>query len=58
MKVKELIDLLKSQDPEKEVLIQQGEDYDYMEVNSVTEKEVLMEDDWDESHKVVVIQYT
>lgn len=30
MKVKELIELLRQQDPEKEVMIQQGEEYDYV----------------------------
>ena len=40
MKVKELIELLKNQDPEKEVYIQQGEEYDYMEVHSVKEMEL------------------
>lgn len=37
MKVKELIDLLSKQDPEKEVMIQQGEEYDYMVAYTVKE---------------------
>jgi len=35
MKVKDLIEQLKKQDPEKDVMIQQGEEFDYMLVHSV-----------------------
>lgn len=59
MKVKELIELLINKDPEKEVFIQQGEEFDYMAVYSVKEKE-LIEDFTDndyETIKVVVIEY-
>ena len=60
MKVKELIEMLQKQDPEKEVFIQQGEEYDYMRVYSVREKELLdvdgIEED-DEVIKAVVIEY-
>ena len=59
MKVKELIELLSNKDPEKEVFIQQGEEFDYMAVYSVKEKK-LIEDFTDndyETIKVVVIEY-
>lgn len=59
MKVKELIELLQQQDPEKDVLIQQGEEYDYMTVYTVKEKDLIYtnSDDEDEEVTVVVIQY-
>ncbi len=41
MKVKELIEQLKQQDPEKEVLIQQGEEFDYMIAHSVRENDFV-----------------
>lgn len=41
MKVKDLAELLKKQDQEKEVLIQQGEEFDYMAVHSVRERTVF-----------------
>ena len=58
MKVKELMLLLIEHHPEREVLIQQGEAYDYMVAHSVQEKEVLIEDFGDKPQKVVVIKYT
>jgi hypothetical protein len=62
MKVKELIELLQGQDPEKEVFIQQGEEVDYMVVYSVREKELINDDEWSnddaEEIKAVVIEYT
>jgi hypothetical protein len=59
MKVKELIDQLKNQDPEKEVMIQQGYDWDYMTVHTVREEEILdMDGVNDEIIKAVVIEYT
>jgi hypothetical protein len=62
MKVKELIELLQQQDPEKEVFIQQGEEVDYMVVYSVRETELLDNDsiyeEETESIKAVVIEYT
>ena len=58
MKVKELIELLKKQDPEKPVMIQQGEEFDYMDVYSVKEQDVVHEDSDDDSPIVaVVIEY-
>lgn len=62
MKVKELIELLQKQDPEKNVLIQQGEEYDYMTVYSVKEMDLVdmdsdEDDDESESISSVVIQY-
>ena len=58
MKVKELIELLKKQDPEKPVMIQQGEEFDYMDVYSVKEQDVVHEDSDDDSPLVaVVIEY-
>ena len=41
MKVKELIELLSKHDPEKKVMIQQGEEYDYMVAYSVKEKHLV-----------------
>lgn len=41
MKAKELLEILSKQDHEKEVFIQQGEEYDYMKVYSVKEKEIV-----------------
>lgn len=67
MKVKDLIAELQKQDPEKEVMIQQGEEYDYMVAYTVKAKELLdterfdgMDDD-DEEHtttNAVVIEYS
>ena len=58
MTVKELIELLQQQDPDKEVMIQQGEEYDYMKVYQVrTRKVVNMDSIEDEVLKVVVIEY-
>ena len=56
MKVKELIDLLSKQDPEKEVMIQQGDEYEYMIAYSVKEMD-LVEWDHDNVITVVVIEY-
>lgn len=60
MKVKELIELLNKQDPEKEVMIQQGEEYDYMAAHSVKEKDLVdMNDVVDDSIiTAVVIEYS
>jgi len=66
MKVKELIKQLKKQDPEKEVMIQQGEEFDYMTVHTIKEKELLDteknnscdEDDDVVTIKAVVIEYS
>ncbi len=59
MKVKDLIERLKNQDPEKEVMIQQGEEYDYVVVYSVKEKEMEL-DNYDSVKKVnvVTIEYS
>ena len=60
MKVKELIEKLQKQDPEKEVMIQQGEEYDYTLAYSVKEMELVdMTDDSDSPEKMyVVIEYS
>ena len=60
MKVKELIELLKARDPEKEVMIQQGEEYDYMKAYTVKEIEIVdMDDDADDDIiNVVAIEYS
>ena len=59
MKVKELIELLNKQDPEKEVMIQQGEEYDYMAAHSVKEKDLVDMNDVDDSIiTAVVIEYS
>lgn len=60
MKVKELIELLQQQDPKKDVLIQQGEEYDYMTVHTVRQMDLVdMDSDDDECESIpsVVIQY-
>lgn len=59
MKVKELIELLKKHDPEKEVMIQQGEEYDYMTVHRVRAKTVYDADSItvEETIKAIVIEY-
>lgn len=58
MKVSELIELLKRYDPGKEVMIQQGEEFDYMVVYTVREKDVYDGDfEEDEPKSVVVIEY-
>ena len=59
MKTKELINLLKKQDPDKEVLIQQGEEWDYMKAYSVEELEIFDMDgiEEDEIIDAVVIKY-
>lgn len=59
MKVKDLIKELKKQDPEKEVMIQQGEEYDYMKVYTVKDVELRGSDSLneDDTMDVVVIEY-
>lgn len=58
MRVKELIKQLKKEDPNKQVMIQQGEEHDYMAVNTVKEMGLLMDDiETDESIECVVIKY-
>lgn len=56
MKVKELIEILSKQDPEKEVMIQQGEEYDYMVAYSVKEMDLVDMDDGIVT--AVVIEYS
>ena len=60
MKVKELIAELQKQDPEKEVMIQQGEEFDYMVAYSVKEKDLVDMDDVVDDGIVtaVVIEYS
>jgi hypothetical protein len=57
MKVSELIGLLQQQAPDKEVMIQQGEEYDYMAVHSVRAVEVTHLDD-EENTEAVCIEYS
>ena len=59
MKVKQLIEELRKQDPEKEVMIQQGEEYDYMIAHTVKQTELVNMDSVceDEEIEVVVIEY-
>jgi len=59
MKVKDLIKALEMQDPRKEVMIQQGEEYDYMKAYAVKPTNL-----WDvnspeeaDTMDVVVIEY-
>ena len=60
MKVRDLIEELKKQDPEKEVMIQQGEEYDYMKAYTVKLAELWdmnsVQDD--DIMNVVVIEYS
>ncbi len=61
MRVKDLIKELKRQDPDKEVMIQQGEEYDYMTVYSVKTKDVVdmhSNDFEDDVIEAVVIEYS
>jgi hypothetical protein len=58
MKVKELIELLSKQDPEKEVMIKQGEEYDYMAIYSVREMEVVdMHSNNDNEIEIIAIDF-
>jgi hypothetical protein len=43
MKVKELIELLQKHDPEKEVMIQQGMEYDYAVIYSTGNVSVVID---------------
>ena len=60
MKVKELIEQLKMKDLEKEVMIQQGEEFDYMKAYTVKEIEVWDANapEEDDTKEVVVIEYS
>ena len=60
MKVKELIEQLKMQDLEKEVMIQQGEEFDYMKAYTVKKIEVWDANapEEDDTKEVVVIEYS
>jgi len=55
MKVKDLIKELQKQDPEKEVMIQQGEDYDYVIAYTVKEKELVDMDALEEDEEIAVV---
>lgn len=59
MKVKELIELLSKQDPEKEVVIKQGVELDYMVAYSVKEMNMFHYDVAPEIglSQVVAIEY-
>lgn len=56
MKAKELIEKLQAFDPEKEVFIEQGEDYNYMKAQAVRELELSTED-FEEEVTAIVIDY-
>jgi hypothetical protein len=56
MKVKELIEKLSKQNPDLQVMIEQGEEFDYTAAQFVREKEVISEED-EEPTTVVVIDY-
>jgi len=60
MKVKDLIKELQKQNPEKEVMIQQGEEFDYMKAYTVKEVELWDENAPEEEDNidVVVIEYS
>lgn len=59
MKVKDLIEELLKQDPEKEVMIQQGEEHDYMKAYTVKGMELwdVESPNEDDVIDVVVIEY-
>ena len=59
MTVKELTEKLKQLPPDKEVMIKQGEEYDYMTIDHVHEITVLDMDnpDEDEEIEIVAIDY-
>lgn len=62
MRVKDLIKELQKQDPEKEVMIQQGEEFDYMKAYTVKEKDLVNMDEITDGDdgvlSVVVIEYS
>ncbi|HEY7866471.1 MAG TPA: hypothetical protein VIC51_10770 [Psychromonas sp.] len=60
MKVKDLIKELQKQDPEKEVMIQQGEEFDYMKACTVKGVELWDANapEEDNTIDVVVIEYS
>lgn len=60
MKVRDLIKELQKQDPEKEVMIQQGEEFDYMKAYTVKEIELWDANapEEDDTMDVVVIEYS
>jgi hypothetical protein len=59
MKVIELIEILMRQDGDKEVLIQQGGEHEYMTVDSVKERIVFDTEDPndDDDPNVIVIEF-
>lgn len=59
MKVKDLIKELEKQNQEKEVFIQQGEEYDYMSVYTVKEMDIINMNSIyeDEEINAIVIKY-
>lgn len=57
MKVKELIVELQKQDPEMEVFIQQGEEFDYATAHTVKLKELSDFNNDEEEITAVVIEY-
>ena len=60
MKVKDVIKELQKQNPEKEVMIQQGEEFDYMKVYTVKRVELrdVNSTEEDGTIDVVVIEYS
>ena len=56
MKAKELIEKLQALDPEMEVFIEQGEEYEYMKAYTVTELE-MYNAETDEEMTAIVIEY-
>ncbi len=57
MKAKEIIEKLQALDPEMEVFIQQGEDYDYMKSYTVKIKELFNEEEEAEETAIVIEYY-
>lgn len=55
MTVQELIEELQKQDPDKSVMIQQGEEHDYMAIHTVKEREVWDADTPDEDDTMVIV---
>ena len=58
MKVKEMIAELLKHDQDKQVMIQQGEEQDYMLAYTIKEKELADTNSVDDMREVIVIEYS
>lgn len=57
MKNNELVELLKALDPEMEVVMQQGSDFDYSSVGHVDVSDVVEADNLDSGLTVIVLNF-